>query len=119
MSGDTVALAIILSILGAILVIGGALSATGRLPMNPIVGIRIPSTMMSDAAWKAAHRAAGPYLILCGLCAFAGMVLALAVPSMDPLALTLIPAAAVLVVLAIAVIIASRAATRASIEGRK
>ncbi|PSS45198.1 hypothetical protein C6401_03585 [Arthrobacter woluwensis] len=115
-SSETATLVTILSVLGAIFIICGILALAARLPMNPFVGIRIPSTMMSDAAWKAGHRAAGPYLIVGGLCAFAGGALAIAAPSIGTLALTLIPTAAVLVFLTIAVILASRAATRASIE---
>jgi len=115
-SSETVALVTILTVLGAIFVVCGILALAGHLPMNPFVGIRIPSTMMSDATWKAGHHAAGPYLIVGGFCAFAGSALALAVPSIGALALTLIPTAAVLVCLTIAVILASRAATRASIE---
>lgn len=33
-------------------------AADGRLKRNHIAGIRIPSTMKSDAAWLAGHRAA-------------------------------------------------------------
>lgn len=31
-------------------------SRRGTLPRNPIVGIRLPSTMQSDEAWKVAHQ---------------------------------------------------------------
>lgn len=84
--------------------------------MNPIIGIRIPSTMMSDAAWKAAHKSAGPYLILGGLCAFAGVVLIFTAPSLGVLALTLIPAAGVVVSVVIAAVVASRRAMRVPFE---
>jgi uncharacterized membrane protein len=103
-------------ILGLIFVVGGVASIGGRLPMNPIIGIRIPSTMTSDAAWKAAHKSAGPYLILGGLCAFAGVVLVFTNPSLGVLALTLIPAAGVLVSVIIAAIVASRSAMRVRLE---
>jgi len=33
-------------------------AATGRLPRNPRAGFRTPTTMRSDQAWVAAHRAA-------------------------------------------------------------
>jgi uncharacterized membrane protein len=33
-------------------------AASGRLHRNQTTGIRIPSTMRSDAAWEAGHRAA-------------------------------------------------------------
>jgi SdpI/YfhL protein family len=35
----------------------GRMAATGRLPRNLFAGIRIPSTMRSDEAWRAAQRA--------------------------------------------------------------
>lgn len=36
-------------------------AATGRIRRNQLIGIRLPSTMASDAAWHAGHRAAvGP-----------------------------------------------------------
>lgn len=55
--------------LGALLIAAGALLAVvairsrrGSLPRNWIVGIRSTSTLASDAAWVAAHRAAAPSL---------------------------------------------------------
>ena len=55
-----------LTILGAVLVVVAAVSRAERLPRNWLVGIRIPSTMMSDAAWRAGHRAGGPALATAG-----------------------------------------------------
>lgn len=43
---------------GALILAIAALGAYGRLPRNSLAGIRIPSTMRSDAAWAAGHRAA-------------------------------------------------------------
>ena len=46
--------------------------ASGKLARNGIVGIRIPSTMASDAAWRAGHRAAIPIARLTVPVALAG-----------------------------------------------
>jgi SdpI/YfhL protein family len=39
----------------------------GRLPRNILLGIRIPSTMRSDDAWRSGHRAAAFALTVSGL----------------------------------------------------
>ncbi|MDA8309103.1 MAG: SdpI family protein [Actinomycetota bacterium] len=39
----------------------------GKLPRNPFAGIRIPSTMRSDEAWSAGHRAAASALTAAGV----------------------------------------------------
>ena len=52
---------------GALVVALGGLAATGRLPRNPLAGIRIPSTMRSDEAWRAGHHAAASALVVSGL----------------------------------------------------
>ncbi len=49
------------------MVVLGRLAATGRLPRNVVVGIRIPSTLRSDEAWVSGHRAAGTALTVAGL----------------------------------------------------
>jgi hypothetical protein len=52
---------------GAILVVVGRLAATCRLPRNVLVGIRIPSTMRSDEAWRSGHLAAASALTVAGV----------------------------------------------------
>lgn len=39
----------------------------GKLPRNHFVGIRLPSTLKSDAAWAAAHRVSWVYTALAGV----------------------------------------------------
>jgi hypothetical protein len=52
---------------GVIVVALGRAAATGRLPRNMFAGIRIPSTLRSDDAWYAGHRAAATALTVAGL----------------------------------------------------
>jgi len=52
---------------GVILVVVGLMAATERLPRNLFAGIRIPSTLRSDEAWMAGHRAAASALTTAGL----------------------------------------------------
>src|SRR3954468_22665049 len=52
---------------GAVLVAVAELGGRDRLPRQPFVGIRIPSTLRSDAAWRAGHRAGAQALRLGGL----------------------------------------------------
>lgn len=70
-----------LLISGAMLLMAVALAwfawaaARDRLPLNGWAGIRLPSTMRSEAAWYAAHRAAAPWF------AWAAAVSLVAVPA--------------------------------------
>jgi len=51
-AGYTVAAAIL------VVVVVTQLAASGRIRRNGFIGLRIPPTMASDAAWVAGHRAA-------------------------------------------------------------
>ena len=56
-----------LGIGGVIAVAVGRTAAMGRLPRNPVIGIRIPSTLRSDEAWRAGHGAAASALTVSGV----------------------------------------------------
>jgi uncharacterized membrane protein len=52
---------------GVILIVVGRLAAMGRLPRNPLVGIRIPSTLRSKEAWRVGHVAGATALTVAGV----------------------------------------------------
>ena len=52
---------------GLLIVALGILSALRRLPLNAIAGLRCPSTMASDAAWRHSHQKAAPWTIVSGV----------------------------------------------------
>lgn len=112
MSDDRVGFLISLSVLGLALLAGGILAVGSWLPMNPIVGIRLKSTMTSDLAWKAGHKAAGPYLIVGGALGLEAVTLCLINPLEDVRFLTLTGCGAAVVLLILGAFAASEAAIR-------
>ena len=78
-------------LLGALWIAAGAaigtigwLGARGRLKRQHWAGIRLRSTMRSDAAWVAAHRQAGPILQSAGgIVGTTGLLLVLFQPTED------------------------------------
>jgi uncharacterized membrane protein len=83
----------------------------GRLARNQWVGIRIPSTMRSDRAWVAGHRAALRLMPLHLLTGIALLVAVLCAPTVGTVHLVGIGGAVVFVMVAVVTaVIAGRAA---------
>ncbi|MFC8680179.1 SdpI family protein [Microbacterium ureisolvens] len=60
-------------------------AASGRLGRNQLAGVRLPSTLASDKAWLAGHRAARRPTEIAGWCALAS-----AAPALTPLPLPVV-----------------------------
>lgn len=94
-------------------VIGWA-GANGRLRRNAIAGIRVGSTMSSDVAWKAGHRAAARWLSIAAavafLCGLGGVVAAVVGQPDVTIVLGWVGLGGALGLLAPAVVVAERAA---------
>jgi uncharacterized membrane protein len=69
--------ATVLIVLGGVVVATGILAAVGRLPRNRLAGVRTAATMRSEEAFLTGNRVAAPAIILGGLAAMAGGVVAL------------------------------------------
>lgn len=111
---DTAIVSTLLLVAGAALVWLAWLGSQRRLPRNRWAGIRLPSTMASDEAWRAAHEAsAGPLGVSGGIMLLGG--LAVAVSGLDnpvgrvAVALTLVGSFAALVAATRAAVAAARA----------
>lgn len=102
-----------LVVAGFVVLVTGLLSRAQRLPRNFVMGIRLPATLKSDAAWRAAHLAVASELIGLGTGILIVGVLAISVP---PLALFGVLIA--LVGLMHSSVIAHRAARRAD-DGKR
>jgi len=72
--------AIKLGLSGAAVIATARMAATGRLRRNVLAGIRIPSTMHSDDAWRAGHVAAATALTVAGLGPIAAAAIAAKAP---------------------------------------
>lgn len=55
-----IVLTIVLVIVGLAFFIAGLLGAVGKLPGNPVVGLRIPEVRKTEELWNTAHRIVGP-----------------------------------------------------------
>ncbi|GAA2433119.1 SdpI family protein [Mycolicibacterium llatzerense] len=107
------------SVVTVVLVVASCRAATGRLARNQLTGIRTPSTMRSDQAWVAGHRAAWRLAPLHGANAViaCGLLLAVIVRSWPPGPVILLGIGCLVAFIGIALytaVIAGRAARRAT-----
>ena len=69
-------------VVGVVALATAWLAARGRLPRNRLIGLRTSSTLSSDAAWCAGHKAAAWSLVVLGcVMLLAGAVLVVVDPS--------------------------------------
>ncbi len=68
--------AVILILVGLVLIVVAVASWQGRLPRNALAGVRTPSTMRSDQAFKVANKVAAPLTTAGGVVLVLGGVLA-------------------------------------------
>lgn len=108
-------LAALLLATAALVAWAGARATAGRLDRHRGVGIRTPRTVASEAAWRAAHQVAGPWLLgAAGAVGLPGLVL-LARPSRALGTLLVLVGSGLLVSLvALGAILADRAAADAT-----
>ena len=55
-----IVLTVVLVVVGLAFFIAGLLGAVGKLPGNPVVGLRIPEVRKTEELWNTAHRIVGP-----------------------------------------------------------
>ena len=55
-----IVLTVVLVVVGLAFFIAGLLGAVGKLPGNPVVGLRVPEVRKSEELWNTAHRIVGP-----------------------------------------------------------
>ena len=68
--------AVLVIVLGLVLIVVAVASWQGRLPRNILAGVRTPSTMRSDQAFKVANKVAAPLTTAGGVVLVLGGVLA-------------------------------------------
>ncbi|WP_342318714.1 SdpI family protein [Corynebacterium mayonis] len=73
MSVANIVLASVFFVVAVALIVLGAMATMGKLPGNPVIGLRVPEVRKDKATWDQAHRALGPLWIFAGVsAAFAG-----------------------------------------------
>lgn len=71
-----------MGILSVAIVVLVPLCASGRIPRNPYIGIRMPAFFISDETWRAGHRAAVLPCICGAVVGIIASVLVIAVPTL-------------------------------------
>lgn len=74
-------LSAVLALGGVVVGVVGYLGLAERLPRNRFAGLRTPTTMRSDAAFRAANKAAGVPTIIGGIIPLVGGIVAWFMPS--------------------------------------
>ncbi|AWB84942.1 SdpI family protein [Corynebacterium liangguodongii] len=54
---------IVFGALALVLFVIGALATAGRLPGNPVIGLRVAAVRKSEEIWVKAHKVAGPFVL--------------------------------------------------------
>ena len=113
---ERVLAALVLAVVAFVVVATAWAGMTGRLTRNWFVGIRTRATLASDEAWRAGHRAGGPWIIGAGASLFVGSVgvAATGPESWRGHSVLLITVATSVVLAIVAAMQADRAARRAS-----
>jgi uncharacterized membrane protein len=88
-------------------------AASGRLRRNPFAGIRVPSTMVSDEAWLAAHVRAERPTMLAGLVSIASGLIAVLPVSTWVLAIGIVTGCVVMLGF---ILYGARVGSRAAVE---
>ncbi|GAA4070984.1 MULTISPECIES: SdpI family protein [Actinomadura] len=69
---DSVMSGLVAALVGALVVCVGVLGWLERLPRNGFVGVRTKASMESDRAFRAANRAAAPWMVGAGIVVLIG-----------------------------------------------
>jgi uncharacterized membrane protein len=87
MTGWGIVGGLVMALAGALVLVVAKLGRDGRLRRNHYIGIRVPSTLSSDEAWRLAHRVAAPSLEAAGRSGVVGGVAGIVVAILDDPAL--------------------------------
>ncbi|MDO4898486.1 MAG: SdpI family protein [Rothia sp. (in: high G+C Gram-positive bacteria)] len=82
MQPETLPLVFCLLLVGGLFLGMAHMGEKRTLRRNGLIGVRLASTMQSDAAWYAAHKAIAPTLRVCGWAQIIGAAVLLALESM-------------------------------------